>query len=156
MKKIPLTKGKVALVSDRDYTWLALWKWWAMWNGRHWYAVRMVGGHNIYMHREIVGDDVTHVDHRDRNGLNNQRRNLRRSNTSLNQANARRRIDNTSGYKGVSYVKRDNTWRAYIVVNRKFISLGYHKTKTAAARAYDKAAIKYFGKHALLNFHQAA
>jgi len=155
MKTIPLTQGKVAFVSDKDYHWLSQWNWIAMWNGRHWYAVRRVGNsQKIYMHREIVGDNSTHVDHRDRNGLNNQRRNLRPSDASRNGANTKRQRNNSSGYKGVSWLPKVSRWWARIQVNNQFIHLGHHKSAVKAAKAYDKAAAKYFGSHARPNFHR--
>jgi hypothetical protein len=90
MKEIQLSKGKVALVSDQDYEFLSQWKWCASneSRGTKWYAIRWSRKsehgegkpYKIRMHRVLMGlppkDDSVVVDHKDRNGLNNQRENL--------------------------------------------------------------------------------
>ena len=45
--------------------------------------------------------------------------------------------NNTSGFKGVSFMPKINRFKAYIGVNKKLIYLGVHKTAEAAAAAYD-------------------
>lgn len=94
------------------------------------------------------------VDHKDNNGLNNQRENLRLASGSQNKANCAKYSNNTSGYKGVTLRKERNTWRAQIRVNNKLIILGCFVDKEEAARAHDKAALLYFGEFAQLNFPQ--
>jgi len=94
------------------------------------------------------------VDHEDRNYLNNQRSNLRLATKSQNQANSNLRIDSTSGYKGVTWHVRIMRWQAKIQVRKTRIFLGYFKTPEEAARAYDKAAKRYFGEFANLNFKE--
>lgn len=61
-------------------------------------------------------------------------------------------INCTSKYKGVSWRVDGNCWRAVIMVNYKKISLGSFSDEENAAKAYDKAALKYFGEFAVLNF----
>jgi hypothetical protein len=41
-----------------------------------------------------------------------------------------------------------------LTVNEKFIYLGSFDTQIQAAKAYDKAAKKYFGQYAKLNFNK--
>ncbi len=91
------------------------------------------------------------TDHRNEDKLDNQRSNLRAATTSQNRGNEGLRKNNTSGYKGVCWVGRVNRWIAYIKVNYHRYHLGYFKRKADAARAYNKAARKYFGRFAKLN-----
>ena len=62
------------------------------------------------------------------------------------------RISNKSGYRGVSRQRQTRKWRAAIGVNGKHIYLGLYETKEEAAVAYDEAALKYYGEHAVVNF----
>ena len=47
------------------------------------------------------------------------------------------RSNNTSGFRGVSYYKILNKWKAQITVNNKRIHLGLFKTALEAAKAYE-------------------
>jgi hypothetical protein len=120
MKEIRLTHGQVMLVDDADFQWLNQWKWRAVFNSKTYYAERtlpLVGKKqvNVYAHNQISG--IKAVDHRDGNGLNNQRFNLRPASPSQNHANAGLWRHNTSGFKGVSWHKRRQKWMAAITVN---------------------------------------
>ena len=95
--------------------------------------------------------NVPLIDHINRNRLDNRKHNLRPATISQNGANAKLTSRSTSGFKGVSYFKRTGSWRAYITVNKKFISLGYYKTPEEAAQHYDAAALKHFGTFARTN-----
>jgi hypothetical protein len=70
------------------------------------------------------------VDHRDHNTLNDRWRNLRHASHPQNQWNARKRIDNTSGFKGVS--KEGCKWRAQIRAYGVHYYLGTFKTREEA------------------------
>jgi hypothetical protein len=108
------------------------------------------------MHRIVMGvtDPKIFVDHINGNTLDNRKENLRLCNNTENCRNSKKSVNNTSGYKGVSYVPwsgkwlRNKPWRAYIVVDRKQISLGMYKTKEEAHEAYKQAAVKYHGEFA--------
>lgn len=107
---------------------------------------------NVYLHRLIVPFKIT--DHINGDTLDNRKCNLRDCSFSENSRNSRIRIDNTTGFKGVSVDKRGSRqkrFRAYIHVERKYINLGYFQTVTEAAHAYNKAALKYHGEFARLN-----
>lgn len=106
----------------------------------------------IAMHRMILQTpEGVQTDHVDRNGLNNLRENLRCATHSQNKANSKIPSNNTSGYKGVSWDRQKNRWLAYIKVNGKQINLLRYKDPVDAAKAYNEAALKYFGEFANLN-----
>lgn len=162
-KYIQLTQGKQAAVDDTDYEWLNQWKWQATpasYPGE-WYARRAAryNGKNVslLMHRFILGATRgSQVDHINANGLDNRRSNIRVVSNTQNQQNRRKRRNCSSLYKGVHMDKSRNRWRAEIKVNGKRISLSYGKNEIELAKVYDKAAIKYFGEFARLNFPAAA
>jgi hypothetical protein len=91
------------------------------------------------------------IDHCNGDKLDNRRCNLRDATTSQNKANEGLRKNNTSGFKGVYWSKWAGKWMAGIKVNYKRIHLGYYMRKVDAARAYNRAARRYFGKYAQLN-----
>ena len=88
------------------------------------------------------------ADHADRNPLNNRKYNLRDANTSQQNANQKRQINNTSGVIGVYWSKTNDKWLAAIGVDNKFIYLGYFNKKKDAIIARLKAEKKYYGEFA--------
>jgi len=149
MKEIPLTQGKVALVDDADYEWLMQFNWYATQPWSVWYAARKPRSGIVYMHRVLCGGIKT--DHRDGDGLNNQRYNLRVATTTQNNGNQGLIQRNHSGFKGVSWDKQKNKWYACIVKHNKTVNLGRFSDPRDAATAYDSAAIDYFGEFAKTN-----
>jgi len=105
------------------------------------------------MHRVITkcksGEDI---DHRNHDGLDNRRLNLRVCSRSQNLQNQRRRSNNTSGFKGVAWCEQTQDWTTAVKVNKKLIWLGHYADKEEAAHAYDAAAREHFGEFACLNF----
>lgn len=152
MKEIPLTRGKVALVDDADYEWLNQWKWCAHKNHRKgsckWYALRRGSeDETIYMHRQIMAvSGNKKVDHKDRDGLNNQRHNLRLATNYQNLWNQGLRSVNNSGFRGVGWFKKSSKWRARITVRGKEHHLGLFHTKLEAVQAYSQSALQHFGE----------
>lgn len=154
MKKIPLTHGKFAIVDDEDYEWLNQYKWCAVKIRNTYYAMRAEKGEHIAMHREILGlvkGDGKQTDHRNHNGLDNWRCNMRVCTHSQNQHNQRKQ-NGTSKYKGVSWYKRDKKWRVCIQINERRICIGYFDNEIDAAKAYDTKAKELFGEFAYCNF----
>lgn len=154
---IPLTQGKVAHVDAVDYEWLMQWKWHAQWDGKNWYATRTsrVNGNRVClrMHRLImdVDDPSICVDHKDGDGLNNTRDNLRRATVQQNNHNQHGRRDNKTGYIGVAFHKDTEKFQASIAVDGKSRYIGLFATAREAAIARDAMAIKLHGEFAVLN-----
>lgn len=152
MGVIKLTQGKTAVVDDTDFELVNQYKW--HYNS-HGYAYRYAGGGREHtkrqsMHELVYGriDDL--IDHKDGDGLNNRRSNLRPADKSLNAANSKIRSDNTSGYRGV-YVNKQGTYYVQIQVRGKVFNIGTFKFIKEAARAYNRAALEHFGNYARLN-----
>lgn len=160
MKKIPLTQGKYALVDDEDYEFLNQWKWHAKKGNATFYACRdrYIKGKRrkpirLRMHRVIMGAKKgQQVDHREGDGLDNQRHNLRLCNCTENGRNSRISKNNKSGYKGVLWNLQKNKWQSHITVNYKTIHIGFYFCLIKAARAYDEKAKELFGEFAKPNF----
>jgi hypothetical protein len=156
MKQIPLTQGKFALVDDADLEWLSQYKWRIHKKpGGRFYARTSIKINGVWktvgMHQLIMGLPEQEVDHRNRNGLDNQRCNLRECSRSHNQQNTIR-PGGTSSFKGVSWQSSRRKWLAAICVNQKRINLGRYINEIDAAKAYDEAAKLHFGENALTNF----
>lgn len=91
------------------------------------------------------------IDHKDLNGHNNTRGNLREGDKKGNAGNTGLRIDNSTGFKGVGWDKARNKWKAYITIGGKVCMLGRFNSKEEAALAYNEAAANHFGEFARLN-----
>jgi hypothetical protein len=156
VKTIPLTQGKFAIVDDSDYESVSKFEWCFQPQGG--YAERRVkcsdGKHrNKRLHRFLMGDpDGICVDHKNGNGLDNRRENLRLASLKENCRNRvgkHGRILPKGVYKKKGHINRP--FMAYIRVNYKLIHLGYYATAEEASRVYDKHAQIYFGQFAKLN-----
>ena len=159
MKEIELTQGKITIVDDDDYDKLVKYSWQAYWSkkGKRFYArrtFRVNGERKVsFMHRFILGltDRKISCDHKDNDGLNNQRSNLRAATIQQNSFNRKKGSNCSSKYKGVVWLKERNKWRAYIIINGKPKYLGVFHDEVEAARTYDMAAVENFGEFASLN-----
>lgn len=152
---IAITKGKWVQIDAEDYARIAPLKWQAVSpNGINYYARRTVQEDlkikNVYMHNLILGIE-DQIDHKNGDGLDNRKENLRICTQSQNRMNCRKGQNQSSKYKGVSWHKKNKRWRAYIQVNGKKIALGNHVSEELAAKAYNDAAEKHFGEWACLN-----
>lgn len=159
-RRIPLTKGQYAIVDPEDYERLAQHKWHASSERRTFYASRAVRGkdgkyHHLGMHREVLpvaqGLFVDHINH---NGWDNRKANLRLATRTQNVRNSVKRTREgwVSQYKGIAWRSKSQLWEALICVNYDHIFLGSFRTEIEAARAYDRAALRYHGEFASLNF----
>lgn len=155
MKTILMHNGMHALVDDDDYDYLSKFHWTAhKRNGSSiWYAERSMRGKTIGMHRDVMKakSDVI-IDHKDRDGLNNQKANLREASKSQNNANRKAKTGKySSSFLGVAFEKDRQKWTARIRKDSVGYRLGSFKTEIEAANAYNIGALKYHGEFANLN-----
>lgn len=130
--------GKIAGRSCKRYIQIRL-------DGKCYYAHRLAF---IYMlGREPVGLS----DHENRIRSDCRWDNLRDATKSQNSANSKRRSDNTSGHRGVRFVREmiiKEGWRAVVHHQGKSHHVGYFKTKEAAIAAWRRKAKELFGPFA--------
>ena len=167
MKHINLTQNEKTIIDDEDYDFISQYRWHAH-NG---YADRKIRNFRNeekvqHMHREIMRRQlqrdlmqVEEVDHINGNTFDNRRCNLRIATRLQNCANRTKQKTykgkkTTSKYKGVSWHRVTQKWRADIRVQTKRLWLGIFEDEIEAAQAYDQAAKKYFGEFAKLNFKE--
>lgn len=149
MCKITLKCGKEVLVDKEEYEFLSRFTWFN--NGKG-YALASINGEVVRMHRLITNCGTNfEVDHINGNTLDNRKSNLRVCSHKENSRNVKIPSHNTTGYKGVSFNKKRNKYRAYIKYEQKQIHLGYFLDKKEAALAYNKKAVELFGDFFKLN-----
>ena len=159
-RKIPLTRGKFAIVDPADYERLAKHKWYAAkrrntyYAARDYYCRKKKVNVTVQMHRSIFpAPKGLFVDHINRDGLDNRSVNLRSATMAENNRNRSWTVPGkASKYRGVYKYRGQKFFSAAIRHNRKKINLGTFKTEIDAAHAYDTAAKKYHRQFAVLNF----
>lgn len=158
--EIQLNKGLVAIVDDEDSDLRLFTKWYAMRHNRPPAKEKFVAlskrsakGLGQLMHRVILSrmldrplHDREYVDHVNGDTLDNRRSNLRLATASQNSMNRRKGTNNTSGYKGVSFIKATGKWRASIRVKGRMKYLGEFDTPKAAYEAYCEIAREVHGE----------
>jgi hypothetical protein len=150
MKRIALSNTRFggeplgfALVDDEDYELVSRYSWSLAVRGAISYAQGPIGrGRSVYMHRLLLSlqlGDRRVVDHRNGDGLDNRRANLRAITTAENMRNRRPRLRQvgSSAFRGVSWFPLRDKWRATATVNGKQRSLGYFHDELEAARAVE-------------------
>lgn len=157
-----------AKVDDEDFDRLSQWKWYSQRNTtvkgfyvrrNKWDSVKKTN-RNVLLHREVMNitDPKIYIDHKDGDGLNCQKSNLRIATRSQNLSNNTSHKNASSKYLGVYIIYskyKNKTYRqiaASIQKDKKGTYLGLFKTEEDAARAYDAKAKELFGEFANLNF----
>lgn len=150
MKTIPLTKGYFTKVDDEDYEKFATKRWYANVFTRRGKtrvtACRTEGASPnkklFYLHREIMNaPEGVMVDHINEDPLDNRKENLRLVTNAENMRNRGKNQNNSSGYKGVTYLKNrrgKKRWQAKCRHNYKTIHFGLYETAEEASRAYEE------------------
>lgn len=154
---VPLTKGYEAVIDAADAPLV---------DGRNWSAlvvlkkdrtpakvyaktdILMDGRHvTVLLHRLLMGmkDGLT-VDHRDGDGLNCRRLNMRDATRRQNSQNRKLSSDSTSGLKGASWDRTHGKWQSCIRVDGRKKHLGYFADRAEAAATYAKASAQYHGE----------
>jgi hypothetical protein len=155
---VPLTRDKCTIIDEPDLALVGNRKWFAVNRGKDWHAMRTEGGRSkrrsVYMHRVIMGAaDGLEIDHKNHNGLDNRRANLRECTHRQNRQNQVTRDETkTSRFRGVSWSKKRGVWIAAVCINGRQTYLGGYELEEQAARAYDAAAVRHFGEFANPNF----
>lgn len=154
---VPLSRGLEAVVDAADAHLV---------EGRNWHAylspagtfyalsTKTIAGVKdiIRMHRVLT--EAPHglfVDHRDGDGLNNRRKNIRLATKGQNGCNRGVPANNKSGFKGVYFETYTGRWRAVIMHNKERHRLGRFDTVEQAADAYKAAALRLHGEFANLS-----
>lgn len=156
IKLVPLKLSKqikVVLVDDEDYEKVQQHQWYEYEYKRTSYAKAIIDGKSISMQEFILPSPPGFlVDHKNGEGLDNRRFNLRHATLQQQRQNVRKHNNSTSKYKGVSWCNDRDKWVVQICINGKQTNLGRFYSEETAARIYDEAAKKYFGEFAKLNF----
>ena len=157
MKLIPLTKGYFTKVDDDDFKKFAIYRWFSRGSRNGIRPCR--DGHNegkivnVSLYRLIMNAPKNmQVDHINGDTLDDRKCNLRLCTASQNSQNRSKEKRNTSGFKGVSWDRRNKKWRAMIGHNNKMYYMGLFTDKIDAAKAYDQKAKELHGEFACLNF----
>lgn len=88
------------------------------------------------------------VDHINGDASNNRIENLRQATKAQNCQNAKTRVDNTSGYKGVHFDKRTNKWVVRVRKNGRYVCVGTFTCLELAGLVSQEVRDLYYGKFA--------
>jgi hypothetical protein len=161
-RKIYLGQDEYTIVEPVDYYEFGKFNWIFIRCDKKPYAVSefkigRVKTKRMYLHRAIMRAPKRKlVDHRNGDGLDNRRANLRLATHAQNAKNRKKRKNASSRFIGVYLEKRTGRWQTKIYFRGKPISLGCFDSQIDAAKAYDEAARKYHKDFARLNFPEEA
>ena len=150
-RRIELTRGKFALVSNDKFSNLIQYNWFAQRarDGKFYAATTMIvdgSPKRVYMHSCITGCELTTWINGD--SLDNRTINLLECTRSELSA-SKKSLIGLSGYRGVTAWGKK--YKASIKKDRILHYLGLYETAVEAARVYNKAAKELFGRFARLN-----
>lgn len=155
---IPLSQGMFALVDQSDFELTNQKIWTVVINKTVNYALfrNQITKETVFLHNWLLDlPDWVVADHRNFDGLDCRRENLRICSSENNKRHTRKwRTPTSSKFKGVCLHKISGKWTAQITNGGK-IHLGSFSSEIEAARAYDIAAKERFGEFAVLNFQCA-
>jgi len=145
---VKMGQEKSMIIDDCDYHLIKDHTW--SYDGRYARSTRRTK--RKYAHRLIMkANKGQMIDHINGDKLDNRRENLRFCSRHQNAANMQKMRGGSSKFKGVSFDKTTQNWRAKIGFHGKSLCAGRHETQTKAALAYNKKALELFGKFAHLN-----
>ena len=159
-RRIRMAQPRYAKVDPADYKRLRKYQWFATKGTNCFYTRGCVANSKtgkeklVYIHQMIIevpeGMVVDHINH---DGMDNRSANLRAATRAQNTRN-RKKFAKSSGskYKGIYFRKKTRKWEVLITFEKKKIHLGTFPNEIEAAKAYDRAAVKYHGEFACLNF----
>lgn len=148
MTEVILPCGRVFHLDEADLPILNGMNWHADKRGKTFYVRGRKSGVSkggVYLHNLLMGG---RTDHRDGDGLNNRKNNLRRCTQDQNTLN--RGPSRGKRFKGV--YPRGRLFYAQLYRHGVAYHSYGHATAEAAARAYDALALKHHGEFARLNF----
>ena len=155
-----MSQPKYAKVDPGDYKRLRKHEWFAKKSNNCFYARGLAVSSKtgkekmVYMHQMVIKvPDGMVTDHINHDGMDNRSGNLRAATRAQNVRHRKKFAKSTgSKYKGIYFRKKTRKWEVLITFERKKIHLGCFRDEIEAARAYDRAAMKYHGEFACLNF----
>lgn len=152
---IKLSSGEFVRVDEEDYEKLNQYRW-TLFKSEKWqYAIRTEykngSQKTIYMHRDIMGvtDPKVYVDHRDHDGLNNQKSNLRISDNRFNQYNVGKKSTSKQKYKNIRKLSGDR-WQVRVRTPKGNRVERVVYSEEDAVKLYNELALKYHGEFAYL------
>jgi hypothetical protein len=160
MKYIKLIRGQLSMVDDDMFDLLSKFNWYLKSSDGNFYAKMAIFDSEkkknkfTYMHSLVVDAPKGFViDHKDGNGLNNQRDNLRVCTQSQNNFNKPATKRSKTGFKGVTILP-NGRFLAQITINKVHYYLGCFASAELASEAYFKKAKEAHGEFLNLNPHQ--